>query len=411
MTRSTAERAGLDVNDEAAIRDPFPVLARLRAADPVHWSPSMDGWLLTRFEDVQAAFLDRRLSADRVSPLSPEAARASSRETRVVRDHMSRWVLMMDPPEHTRVRGRLRTAFTPRAIRTLRQEIERLTDELLDDLEGRDVIDFVGDFGVPLPGRVIATMLGVPFEDLPTLKRFSDELMASASRPVGQKRLAASAVEEMESYFGGLVERRRATGGETLTDTLISAPEAGEMSPEELVASLTVLLFAGHETTTHLLASGLRALLLNDDQMADIRANLDDEGVVENAVQEMLRWHGPVFASWRRAREDFELRDVDIHAGQNVFLMHLAANRDPDVFPDPDRFDISRPNARHHIAFGRGIHFCLGAPLARLEAEVAFPKLLRRWPEIELVERGPGIANVIIHGVTYMTVRVQQGLR
>jgi hypothetical protein len=180
------------------------------------------------------------------------------------------------------------------------------------------------------------------------------------------------------------------------------------LEPSELVASLTFLLFAGLETTTHLLSSGLRALLLHPDQLAVLREAPGDTALYANAVAEMLRWHGPVFASWRRAKQDLVIGGREIRAGQNVYLVQLAGNRDPDVFPRPHLFDVRRPNAARHIAFGRGMHYCLGAPLALLEAQVIFPRLLTRWPDIRLLSEGSRIGNVIVHGLSELHLSLGQ---
>ncbi len=263
-------------------------------------------------------------------------------------------------------------------------------------------IDLVPSFAYPLPAEVIAALIGVPHSTLDDLKRWSDDL-ASSTATAGEDlfRRAATATAEMSAYLMGVVAQRRANPGTAIIDRLIAAHEGQDrLSHDELVSNLILFLFAGHETTTNLLANGLRTLLRNPAQLADLRANLDDRDLVRNTIDEILRYDGALYISLRVAMQDFEWQGRRVKTGDRVFLYHLSANRDHRAFKDPDHFDIRRADASRHIAFGYGIHFCLGAPLARLEMEIALPALLRKYPQMALAEdRAVWKDNLVLRGL------------
>ncbi len=383
----------VDLRSAEVIADPFPALAELRERDPVHWSEGLGGWVLTRHDDVEAGLKDPRLSSDRIRPFIEHTTGARRQLVEPLGRHLVHWAVFTDPPVHTRLRGLMNKAFTSRAIGSLRPNIEEIVNGLLDDVGRKGGMDVIRDFAYPLPATVIADMLGVPRANVDLLKKWSDDLAAFVlTSRVNPERyeIAAAGIAEMTEYFESLLaERRRSPGGD-LASGLIAAAEKGDvLSPEELVAACVFLLFAGHETTTQLIGNGLLALLRHPEQLAYLRAHADDRESVRNAVEEMLRWDGPILSSVRVARQDLELRGRAIRQGQRLILFNAAANRDPRVFSDPDRFDIRRDDAGRHVSFGYGIHFCLGAPLARLEGEIAFTALMRRFPRLELLEPEP----------------------
>jgi len=400
-----------------AIRDPYTAMAPLQAEAPVYWSDVLGAWVVTRYDDIREAFRDPRLSSDRIRPFIARAPDVLQDTLKPLGDHLNLWAVFTDPPDHTRLRGLMNRAFTTRAVEALRPEIARIVNRLLDDIDaqiersGSREFDLIHEFAYPLPALVIAHMLGVPERDVDKLKRWSDLLakFVLTSRSDPQKyHMASDGIVEMEAWFRRFLEEHRASGAEDVTTGLLDARDEGDrLTTDELVACCVLLLFAGHETTTQLLANGMRALIENPAQMADLRAHLGDIGLVRNAVEEMLRFDGPSLSMVRVATEDFDWHGRRIATGDRLFLMMCIGNRDPRVFPEPDRFDIRRSDAKKNFAFGYGIHFCIGAPLARLEAEIAFPLLLRRYPEIAMAEDDPPWSDSILNrGMLHMRVRV-----
>ncbi len=360
--------------------DPYPAFERLREEDPVHWSESLGGWVLTRYADVRDGLADARLSADRITPLLSRRGPTASEAVEALLRRVGLWVVFTDPPVHTRLRGILGRAFTGRAIELRRSRVEAIVGGLLDRAAAAGEIDLIRDFAYPLPVTVIGDLLGVPPEDHERLKSWSDELaifVGSALTTPDKYERAARGVAEMHEYFEHVVARRRAAPADDLVTALLAAEQRDDgLSRAELVASCVLLLFAGHETTTNLIGNGVLALLRNP---AAARTWREDPAVTVSAVEELLRFDGPTAAMGRVAREDLPIDGRVVHRGDRVFLMINAANRDPRQFPEPDRLDLRRADNRH-LAFGHGIHFCLGAPLARLEGQVALPALLARFP-------------------------------
>jgi cytochrome P450 len=284
------------------------------------------------------------------------------------------------------LRALVNKGLTPSAIERLRPRIEMLVAGLLEAMPPSGAFDLIPSFAYPLPAAVIAELIGVPEAVVDDLKRWSDGLASSTATGRDLYKDAAAAVSDMGTYLAGFVAERRRRPGGSVIDALIAAHDGpARLGTDELVGNLILLLFAGHETTTNLLANGLRTLLKNPDQLADLRANIDDAELVRNAIEEILRHDGALFLSLRVAKEEFDWDGRHVSPGDRVFLYHLAANHDPRAFVAPGRFDIRRSDAKRHIAFGYGIHFCLGAPLARLEMEIALPAVLRRYPELRLV--------------------------
>jgi cytochrome P450 len=395
-------------NDPAVLRDPFPLFARLRDADPAHWSEQLKGWVLTRYDDVRRVLLDPHMSSDRLRPFFATLPAAdASRIAELIR-YLTLWMVFRDPPEHTRLRRLAGKVFNARSIQAVRPRVEALTAWLLDELAGREAIDFIADFAGPLPALVIMDMLGVPRGELALLKRLSDEmaLFIGSARDTPEKyRRAAAATGEMAALFRALIAARRSAPQQDLLSELIAVEDQGErLSEDELVATCVLLLFAGHETTTHHLANGLAALLRFPAELARLRA---DAALAPAAVEELLRYDGPIGAQVRIVSAGHELHGKALRTGERVFLMMNAANRDPRAYPEPDRLDLRR-NGVAHLTFGFGAHLCLGFPLARLEGQIALPAVLARWRSIEAAPPLPQwLDSLVLRGMKSYPLRVR----
>jgi len=365
--------------------NPYPMYARLRAEDPIHWSPLMEAWVLTRYDDVVAVLTDSRFSADRRQARNRFADEIARREEEFGPFGRTRTMLTSDPPEHTRLRRLVSKAFTPRMVEGLRPRIQGIVDDLLDEAAKNGRMDVIRDLAYPLPVIVIAEMLGVPPDHRDQFKHWSDEIVGALGGPlVPEATLERSraAVHELAGYLQGVIAERRRDPREDLVSGLIAAEEQGQiLSEDEMLATAMLLLVAGNETTTNLIGNGMLALLRNPEQMERLSA---DPSRVPAAVEELLRYDGPVQATGRVAMEELEIGGQRVTTGQAVLTVLGAANRDPARFERPDELDLDRePN--EHVAFGDGIHFCLGAPLARAEGQIAFETLLRRFahPRLE----------------------------
>jgi cytochrome P450 len=389
------------------LEDPYPCYHRLRAIDPVYWSEKFNAWYLTGYDAVAAGLNDLRLSSDRSALLEEMAG---SKELAPFFSFLHRRMVLADPPMHTRLRGLVSKAFTPHVIEAMRPHIQQLVDGFLDAVQPTGRMDVVRDLAFPLPATVIMEMLGVLPEDRDLLKKWSDAFIVffsthPATISLEQYRLARDSMNAMVDYFRAALPGIRKSGRPCLLQTMGLAEDRGDtLSEEELFANANLLLVAGHETTTNLIGNGMLALLRHPEQMDLLRAN---PALVPGAVEEFLRYDAPVHFANRVAREDVEMGTKTIHKGQFVFLFlaaanrdpaHFpdpdrldqfvflflaAANRDPAHFPDPDRLDVTR-SVHKHLSFGLGHHFCLGAPLARLEAQIAFSTVLRRLPNLRL---------------------------
>ncbi len=367
--------------------DPYPAFRRLREDDPAHWSPALKGWVLTRYDDVKRCMTSEQFSADRISPFRNSLSEGErNRIPDLLRD-LGYWMVFNDPPLHTRLRGLANQAFTSRAVERLKPRVEALVNELIDRFIEEGETDLIADFAFPLPVMVIAHMMGVPLDDTDQFKRWSDDLatfVGSAQMTPDKRARAQDAVKALEGLFGDLFAARRKDPGEDLISGLIAASdEEGGLNDEQLLATCVLLLFAGHETTMNLIGNGFYHFSRNPDVLATLVA---DPALAASAVEEILRYDGPGLAMTRIPAEPVEMHGKRLEPGQRVFAMVAAANRDPEEFPEPETIDIARKENRH-LTFGHGIHFCLGAPLARLEARIAFPILARRLTHLE--PRGP----------------------
>lgn len=379
-----------DPTSESFRRDPYAVYARLRESSPVARQPGRMGgsfWILSRFRDVVSVLKDPRASVQRgFPPNAPPLAGPPAEElhplARVLRA-VSRIMLFRDPPDHTRLRGLVNKAFTPRTVERLAPRIETLVDDLLARPRADGGMDVIADLATPLPLLVIAELLGVPKEDYKSLKRWSDDLAIMLDGSVALQfagRAIPSAIQFTE-YLRDVVAERRRAPQEDLLSAMIATQEKGEgLTDDEILGTAMVLLAAGHETTTNLIGNGVLALLRHPEERARLVA---DPSLLPTAIDEMLRFDPPVQATARLMSEDLEIDGTVIPKRQEIGLLLAAANRDPEAFPDPDRFDVARRDNRH-VSFGFGIHFCPGAGLARLEGRLAIAALLRAAPAMRL---------------------------
>ena len=369
--------------DPDFIADPYPTYHRLRTEDPVHLSP-LGFWVLTRYDDVVGALRDPRLAKEAIAGFV--AARFGA-----PMPSMGQSMLDRDPPDHTRLRSLVSKAFTPRVVEGLRPHIQQIVDGLIDRVESAGEMDLIEEFAYPLPVTVISEMLGVPVADHERFKGWSldiarslDSLLVPPDSDVPQRGIEAR--HALAEYFRALIAERRAVPRGDLLSALIAAEEAGDrLSEHELLATCILLLIAGHETTVNLLGNGTLALLRNPGELRRLREN---PALIGTAVEELLRYDGPVQRTARIPSEDVTIGGRTIAKGEMVMPFVGAADRDPAHFADPDRLDIGRTDNRH-IAFGWGIHFCLGAPLARVEGQIAINTLVQRLPKLALTTDTP----------------------
>ena len=370
--------------------DPYKIYRELREEAPIYWQPMMQTWVLTRYQDNLDALRDHAL-------FSSERTRAKNALMQQLESYRlssgplgtTPTMLSIDPPAHTRMRSLANKAFTPRVVERSKPHIQEIADELFDALPEPGKLDVVADLAVPLPMIVIAEVLGVPISDRERFKTWSTDVAAGLGGPFQPQSVldrARDSSNAVADYFRDLIVKRRSDPQDDLLSALIAAEEQGDLlSEDELIATCILLLIAGNETTTHLIGNGMLALLRHPDQRRRLQA---DPSLIPTAVDEILRYEGSVQLTSRVVDHDFDFMGQSFEEGQVVLLLLGAANRDPDQFPDPEAFDIARrPN--RHLAFGQGIHYCLGAPLALVEAQIAFETLLRRLPEPEAAFEAP----------------------
>ena len=375
-----------NLNTPEVLANPYPLYTELRSEHPVHWDPLLHTWVVTRYKDVVTVLRD--LSANR-SP-TPELLEsiglsALSPMARV----MAKQVLFLDAPAHTRIRSLASAAFTPRRVQALRGHIQEIAGRLLDQVEPTGSMDVIADFAIPLPAIVTAEMLGVPASDYPQLKKWTEdfmEILANLQHNPNRAARAIKSVGEMADYFHAAIARLRIHPQEGLVHSLMTAEIEGDrFTDEEVVANSIIVMVGGQETTTTLIGNGLLTLLRNPSQLQRLKS---DPALMPSAVEELLRYESPVQQTARLAPHDLELGGKRIRKRQAVVAVLAAANRDPEIFPDPDRLDLGRQDNRH-VAFGWAAHFCLGAALARVEAQIAFEMLLRRFPRMTLDSTPP----------------------
>jgi cytochrome P450 len=401
VVTGTEPAAVLNVFDPAFRSDPYPTYAALREQDPVH-KTAMGAWALTRYRDCADVLTDPRFGSQ-----SPPELRGA---TALPDDHplvvLGNSMLFLDPPDHTRLRGIVSKAFTRRAVDALGPRVEQLVDDLCNAAADRGEIDVVDDFAYPLPIAVMCELLAIPEEDVAGFRRWSRDLAGVVDIPadLGVIARGAKAGEWFIDYFHDLIPKRRANPGDDLLSELIAAEDAGDrLSHEELLATCVQLVFAGHETTQNLISNGLLALLQQREEFARLR---DDPSLVRTAIEELLRFDSPAQVSARWAKTDVDLDGHVIKPGEPILVFLGSANRDPEQFDAADTVDVGRTDNKH-LSFGGGVHFCLGGPLARLEARIAIPELARRFPDMELLDPDPPRRPTLaLRGLASLRVRV-----
>jgi pimeloyl-[acyl-carrier protein] synthase len=367
--------------DPQVLADPYPLYHRLRTEDPVHWDPFLHAWVVTRYADVVRVLHD--FQADR-TPTPQQLTDMGLSHINPIAAVMVKQMLFMDPPAHTRLRSLASSAFTPSRVEVLRSHIQGIAERLIDAIADSGSMDVISSFAAPLPAIVTAEMLGVPINDHPQLKKWSAdfaEMLGNFQHNPDRVKLVLASLNEMLEYFRATVRELRVRPREGLVNALLTAEIDGDrLTEEEVIANSIVTMVGGQETTTNLIGNGLLTLIRNPEQMNRLRS---DSSLIVPAVEELLRYESPSQHTGRIAPSDVELGGRTIRKRQAVIAVMGAANRDPERFPDPDRLDLTRKDNRH-VAFGWAAHFCFGAPLARLEGQIAFETILRRLHNLRL---------------------------
>jgi len=377
-----------DLTSSRIRANPYEIYERLRRDDPVHRMRLINAWSLTEYEDAQTILQDHKRfsSGDNKLEYAPY-----------------RTMLDLDPPDHTRLRALVSKAFTPRAVAALGPRVQQIVEELLNGLAGKKRFDLISEFAYPLPVIVIAEMLGIPARDRDRFNVWSNDIALAVEPVLTNEEIARvkRASDEIVAYFEEIIARRRDRPEEDRLSALLAAEEEGDkLTHDELIGTLMLLLVAGNETTRSLIGNGMLALLKNPAQLQRLR---DRPELLDSAIDELLRYDSPVQFIIRVVMEDAEFKGRRLRAGQKMMILVGAANRDPAVFPNPDSFDIERhPN--RHVSFGQGPHFCVGAPLARLEAPIAINALLRRLPNLELETEELVWKNTVFRGLERLPV-------
>ena len=404
--------------DPAILAHPYALFDRMRMEDPVHWSPRLKSWVLTRYDDIKRVCLEpARMSSDRLRPFFASIPSEEAKKIGDIMRYLSLWMVFKDAPEHTRLRRLTGKVFHNKSMQAMRPQVEDIAQWLIGRIGDKTEFDFISEFAGPLPCLVIMAMLGVPREDLAQVKRMSDEiaLFIGSSRTSSEKYgTAEAATHEMAEYFRRHITLRRSDPRDDLMTELVHINDNGDtLSEDELIATCILLLFAGHETTTNHIANGMLSLARFPGEQQKLRARTGTPNQPANAkfaaaaVEELLRYDGPSGAQVRIVAQTHELRGKQLKEGDRVFMMLNAANRDPEAYAQPDVLDLERDGVPH-LTFGFGLHICLGFPLARLEGQVAFPALLKRFASVEAAGPEPEwINSLVFRGMKALPVRVR----
>jgi hypothetical protein len=389
--------SGIDPFGPAHRSNPFPVYAELRERSPLWWNDAFDEWVVTRYADCEAILRDHRWSSN-PSHLPEQRALDAGDLRLAMREVGVNILLFMDPPDHSRVRSLVSKAFTPRAVERMRPRVAEIVTELIGDVGPGETFDLMARLAAPLPVIVICELIGVPAADWHLFGPWSSDatrlLDGDIETDVANRGMVA--VMQLLNYLNGLIDERRATPRDDMLSALIDVEEAGERLSDTELRTLVILLFiAGHETTTNLIGNGMLALL--GDPVAQARLR-DDPSVVASGVEELLRFDGPVHFTARIATTDLSVAGEVMPRGQQVVTVLAAANRDPRRFDEPDRLQLARPDNRH-LAFSHGIHYCLGAALARVEGQVAIPAVLQRFPDLALAGAPQWREHLVLRGL------------
>ena len=373
-----------DLLEPGLLADPYPYYRELRESRPVHWNERWRGWIVAKYEDVYAGLHDVRMLADTISPyfetrMSPEDRKRFALTYEV----LNSWPVFVDPPKHTRLRKIFARSFTPKTVQTMRGIVQAYVTEFLDGWKDKREVDLINDFGYLLPANVIATIIGAPREDLDRFHKWSwemNELLHGGVGTPSRMDRAQQSIEEFKAYLEGLYAQRLKEPRDDMMSWLMEVQRAdSSLTPDDVVYSCMLILNAGHETTQIMIGNTVAALLQNDQW----QRLAEQPQLVKTAIEECLRFNGPMKGTMRAAAEDMVIGGVNVKKDDRVMLLMASANRDPAQFADPERLDITR-NPNPHLAFGHGIHFCLGAPLARLEVEIGLTEMARRFPKLEL---------------------------
>jgi len=380
----------LNIVGPEAIADPQTFFGRLRDSQPIYWDPLYRSWVVTSHQHISALMRDERVSSDRINPYirrkltGPEV----NPLVRQAFETLARWMVFQDDPGHARLRVLVNKAFTAKSVSLLRERCETLCDELLDKVPPSGEFDIMEAVAAPIPSVIIAERLGVPVADRPRFESWTRKvapLVSGGLEDSGRYESAAAGMDELIRYIKGLMDRYREQPEDNLIMDLLKARENDDsLSEAEIIATCTLVLFGGHETTANFIVNSLVALLRHPDQWARLRDGEVDDA---NAIEELLRFDSPAKALTRVVREGFEYEGFHFKTGDRIFLILASANRDPAVFEHPNRLDLGRDVGRRHMGFGYGVHFCMGAPLARLEGTIAIPKIVRRLPTLRLADR------------------------
>src|ERR1700693_5611873 len=380
MAKSDASLSLLRLLEPAVLANPYPLYHKLRSEDPVHWDWFLHTWVVTRYPDVVNVL--HSFSADR-TPTPEQLTAMGLSALNPIAKVMVKQMLFMDAPAHTRLRDLASAAFTPGKGEALRGHIQEIANDLLDRVQTQGRMDIIADFAAPLPAIVTAEMLGVPTEDHADLKKWSAdfaEMLGNFQHNPDRIPRVLESTNNLTTYFQAAISKTRQHPREGLIYSFMTAEVDGDrLTDEEIVANSIVTMVGGQETTTNLIGNGLLTLMRNPEQLAQLR---DNPGLIPSAVEELLRYESPSQHTGRIAREDVEIGDKQIRKGQAVMAIMAAANRDPERFPDPDRLILDRSDNKH-LAFEWSSHFCFGAPLARMEGQIAFETILRRLPNLQ----------------------------
>jgi cytochrome P450 len=392
--------------DPAFYENPYPAYARLRAERPLDWCRPLRAWTVTRYADISALLRDPRVGSNRPDALLSQIPPDEMPRLKPLLESLQQWVVLNDPPTHTEVRAVLMRGLSPRVLDAMRPRIQTAVDELLASVEGRP-IDFVREVALPLPAIVIAELLGVPTADRHRFRDCSRALallIGSAGRTAAMAERAQESVVALTDYLRTLTAQRRASPGDGFLDALIAEQQTGSehWHDDRLAAHVISLLFAAHETTANLLGNMLFTLLRHPDELARLRADLT---LIPQAVEECVRFESPGHALSRIVRDKLELHGQELVPGDRLLLFVGSANRDPEQFVDPDRFDVTRTESRH-VGFGYGIHFCAGATLARMEAQIVLARLLAREPRLESEPAPRWQQNLALRGLENLHVQL-----
>jgi pimeloyl-[acyl-carrier protein] synthase len=412
-TRTTPKLAGVSARtaptlsfyrllEPEVLADPYPLYRQLREEDPVHWDPFLHAWVVTRYDDVMQVLSS--FSADR-TPTPKQLSSMGLGDLTPIAQVMVQQMLFMDAPSHTRLRGLCAEAFTPSRVEGMRSHIQEIANRLLDKVQGAGRMEVIADFAAPLPAIVTAEMLGVPTSDHAQLKNWSAdfaEMLGNFQHNPNRVVRVLQSLEAMLEYFRNMIAELRKKPRPGLINSLLTAEVKGDrLSEEEVIANSILTMVGGQETTTNLIGNGIVSLLRNPQEADKLR---QDRSIIGPAVEELLRYESPSQYTGRLAPADIEMGGKKISKRQAVLAVMGAANRDPERFPDPDRLDLTRKDNRH-VAFGWGAHFCFGAPLARIEGQIAFATVLERFRDMRL-EPGPLVwrENLGLRGLTALPV-------